>query len=175
MKLTGRLDASKVGTAVAVVVVGALLYAIALSGLSHPSHAKQRLAKLDDDLARAEALRSGPGAAEAYPAHALCKGGAELAQAVLKEKLASMAAAANVNLTLGDLTPAGEPQRGQKLMPMTVGFDADGPYEHLLSFTRSLAVLRPVLFIDTAGLEQDAGTVKLKFAGRIYCSTFALQ
>ena len=43
----------------------------------------------------------------------------------------------------------------------TVGFDATGPYSNVLAFAGKLGQLRPALFIDTLGLDQDDAAVKL--------------
>jgi len=160
-------------TTIAVAVTGGALvcYGLLLSVIATPPHFKTRLAAVNAELTQADAARRAPGDGSAYPLNATCNGEPEAIEGLLRQQIAAAAASAGVDLTIAEVGSPGEPERDQRLFVHTVGFDASGPYSNVLGFANKLGQIRPALFIDTVGLDQDATSVKLKFSGRVLCST----
>ena len=169
-----QLSARDVRLGAGVAVAALAAYWLLLWTIAQPAHFKTRLATVTEELAQADAVRRAPGNGSAYPLNATCKGEPAAMDSLVKQQIASAAAAAGVDLAIGESGLPGEPERNQKLLAYTVGFDATGPYSNVLAFAGKLGQLRPALFIDTLGLDQDDAAVKLKFSGRVLCSTAAL-
>lgn len=165
-------DLGLVAVAPALAVAGAVVAFLALSNLAKPIHYTERTRALNDQLGQAQSLLDAPGDAGAYPAKALCQVSPDQAALDLRQRLQSQAAAGSVAVV--DI--AATPQPGEtleKITPVTLQFTATGRYEQVIGLLGTLSKSEPEIFADSLDLRSDTNNVKLKFAGRVFCSDSA--
>lgn len=173
--MNGRTDTDVglLAIAPAIVVVAALAVFALYSMIATPVRYEARKRALNEELVQIRTASHGSGDATAYPAKAICTTSPEQAALDLRQRLQSQAAAAAV--TVADFTAAPAPGEAPspRLEPVIFRFSASGRYEQIVGLLNTLAKSQPQIFVDTVDLRPDATLARLKFTGRMFCSSSA--
>lgn len=143
------------------------------SVIATPARYDTRKRALGNELAQAQTSLRGSGDAAAYPAKAVCTTSPDQAALDLRQRLQAQAASAAVTVAEIAAAPAPSESPDRRLEPVTLQFSASGHYEQLVALLSTLAKSQPQIFVDTVDLRPDATNARLKFTGRVFCSSSA--
>ncbi|HUO23361.1 MAG TPA: GspMb/PilO family protein [Caulobacteraceae bacterium] len=167
----GKFTANALVGVPAVVGITALAMFLALWLIAQPSDLTQRMARIDQQTALAETVLTGE-RAHGYLAGAVCQD-ARTAPDLVRQRLKSAAVAKGLALANVSAAPGAPNEAIGGLEPISLAFEASGPYDAVIGLLGALAQAQPQVFADTVDLKSQVSSVSLKFTGRLFCSTTA--
>lgn len=168
-----HFDVMRTGLAVTLGTCAFGLSVWTLSTLARPNGVKARVDAVVRQVDRIEQLSRTPGAADRYPAGAVCENVTTGLQN-LQGRLAAAASATSVKLVDVAVTPRSEPTEGAgPTSPVTFKLQADGNYEAVLLMLDVLDKAQPTILVDSVDLAPKASGVRLKMSGEVLCWTYA--
>lgn len=158
-----------IGGCIIVALVVTTATAGALKLLATPTGYDERLAAVEQKVARAERLAQMPGDSAAYPKGAVCEG---LNDAGFQKVRQGFEEAATAEGLQGIQIIWGEPiNAGARIGPLPLSLRVEGPYEKVASFMDRLARGAPAVFVDTADIVASGAGAQLSLSGKVFCWT----
>lgn len=147
----------------------ALIFALVLASLSTPKDFDSRLAALDDQASRAEALLRPVRDRGRFSIAALCTRAANDEARALGELVTAEATRAALVLDSLETRLEVAPDPDGRVTPVRLRFAVTGSYEGAVGLLALVARERPQLFVDSLDLTPKVSNVTLSVSGRVFC------
>lgn len=170
MSRASALDVNGMALGAAAAIGAALAAWFALSALARPPGVSARLAEVTrqaDETGRLKARLKGP---SAYPAGAVCDGGADAGVGMFRQTLTTLAGQSGFAVGNLEARPQTPDEANGGLQPIEISIDGAGPAQALTGLLQALSTSTPSLFVDKLDLRPSEGAVALKLSGHIFCS-----
>jgi hypothetical protein len=162
-------SASAVGAAIAAIVVGTAMLTVSWT-LARPAQLHSREATLAAEASTAAGLLQESDTQDDFSRGALCTSDPSAASQALGQALQDAARRQNLALSNMKIEPVLSSAAPRSLTPVSVNFEASGPYDAAVRFLGELARARPEVFVDTMDLKSQSSAVSFQLAGWILCS-----
>jgi len=151
-------------------VVSGLVATWALSAAARPEDFDRRMVAVERRL---DALSKQPTARQTspYAEGTLCSGPLIPAANALQDTLGRQVASANISASQLSVAPAGGVPSSPGLTALDVAITVEGPYARVRQFLGGLQASSPEVFVDSFELRPAGAAVRLRVAGRAFCST----
>jgi len=168
VKGAGAFAPGQVLGPLAISAVAALAFGIALSILRTPTDLDARLAAVQAETQRTEALLQ-PTRAPLVPPGSICRQDAETQAAAFQSSVPQLLGAHGLVMISLDARPEPAPELSERLVPVRLRFMATGSYEGALAVLSNLRGEGPRVWVDRLSLTPTPANVTIGFSGRVFC------
>lgn len=155
--------------AVGAAAAGAMVLGVALASLSTPKDFQNRVAGLQAQAERAEALLKPVRERGPFGVEALCTRDALEEAQLLHERISQQAQQASLTLDSLDARTEPAPDVSERVVPVRLRFSVTGSYEGAVGLLSLLGRERPQVFVDSLDLMPKVSNVTLSLSGRVFC------